>query len=42
MKPDSRDDAVAIMVLFVLALIFLALIGGGAAAFLRYSEHSGM
>lgn len=30
MKPDERDDAAALMVLFAVVVIVLALIGAGA------------
>lgn len=42
MKPDSRDEAVAVMTLVMLALIFLVLIGAGTAAFLSFGDRAGM
>jgi hypothetical protein len=44
MKPDERDDAAALMVLFVIVVIFIALVGAGAAflAFGARSESVGM
>lgn len=37
MKPDERDDAAALMVLFVVVLIGLVILGVGAyLAFLQY------
>ena len=42
MKPDSRDDAAALMVVFVMFLIVVGLIGAGAAAFFSYGDRGGM
>jgi len=42
MKPDARDDAAAMMVVFVMVLIVLGLIGAGAAFFLRMGDSDSM
>jgi hypothetical protein len=41
-KPDERDDAAALMVLAVMALLVLAAIGAGVAAFVSYAGGGGM
>lgn len=41
MKPDERDDAAAMMVLFVVFLLIMGLIGAGVAAFLSYADRAG-
>lgn len=35
MKPDDRDDAAALMVLFVVVLIGLGIVGAAGAFFVR-------
>ncbi len=42
MKPDERDDAAALMVLFVVVLIGLGILGAGAGALLFARGSSGM
>ena len=41
-KPDDRDDAAALMVLAVMALIVIGAIGAGLAACVSYSGGGGM